>query len=345
MTQTDRVDRRPKMVDVGRAAGVSAQTVSRYFTGTGYVSAETRERIEQAIRELGYTFNRAARDLRVKSTQTVGVLSIGAPVYGAWAVMSGLNRAAQGAQFGLVTSEVELEAWSDAEASAAMHEALERLLAARVDGIVVSSQYTGIEEQLEGVWEKLPVVILAGGDWPHADTARIDSCEAGMLATTHLLDLGHRSILHVGGPEGLEAAAERERGYRQALARAGVDPLPVVRGDWSSASGERCGLDVDPDSFSAVFAANDQMALGVMSALRARGRNAPLDFSIVGVDDMPDARFFAPPLTTVFMDLVGLGRAGFEMITERIRTGERVPPRVIRPTLVVRESTAPHPAN
>lgn len=340
MTQPTQPRRHPKMADVGRLAGVSAQTVSRYFTGTGYVSAETRERIEVAIRELGYTFNQAARHLRAKSTETVGVLTIGTPVYGSWAVMAGLNHAARSTRFGLVTSQAEVELGSDPNAPAAIREALERLLAARVDGIVVSSQYAGIEDQLNGVWESLPVVILAGGTWPHADTARIDSHEAGTLATEHLLGLGHTRILHVAGPEGLEAASERERGYRDALRDAGITPLPVVRGDWSAASGEACGLAVDPDSFTAVFCANDQMALGFLSALRKGGRTAPEDYSIVGVDDMPDARYFAPALTTVFMDLVGLGQAGFEMIAERIQSGERAAPRTIRPTLVIRESTA-----
>lgn len=330
---------RPRMADVGRAAGVSAQTVSRYFTGKGYVGAATRARIDAAIAELGYTFNQAARDLRVKSTQTVGVLSIGAPVYGSWAVMSGLNQAAYGSPFGLVTSHVELELLTDPQGATALDEAIDRLLAARVDGLVVSSQYGGIEERLQGVWERLPVVVLAGGEWPHADSASIDSHEAGLLATRHLVGLGHTRILHVAGPADLEAAQQRERGYLDALIEAGLEPLPVVRGDWSAASGEACALALDPRSFTAVFAANDQMALGFSSVMRTRGLVAPIHYSLVGVDDMPDARYFAPPLTTIFMDLAGLGRLGFSMVTEAITSGKPCGHRSIRPSLVIREST------
>lgn len=339
MTETNGLGRRPKMVDVGRLAGVSAQTVSRYFTGTGYVGAETRERIEAAIKELDYTFNQAARNLRVNSTQTIGVLMTGPSVYGTWSILAGLNEAAGHAGFGLLTSQADAYP-DDPERQDSIHQALERLLRARVDGIVVSSPYEGIENLLEHVWDTVPVVILAGKSWPNADSATVDSYEAGVLATRHLLELGHRRILHIAGPENRNEARERHRGFLDSLRDAAAVPLPVLRGDWSAESGEAVGRVVDPRDFTAVFSANDQMALGFMSAMRHRHRDAPEAYSIVGVDDMPDARFFAPPLTTVYMDFVGLGRAGFEMITERLRTGERAQRRVIRPTLVIRESTA-----
>ncbi|HQY99442.1 MAG TPA: LacI family DNA-binding transcriptional regulator [Propionicimonas sp.] len=338
MAESGSITRRPKMVDVGRLAGVSAQTVSRYFTGTGYVGTETRKRIEAAIDELDYTFNQAARNLRVNSTQTVGVLMTGPSVYGTWSIMSGLNQAAHLARYGVVTSQVDIDP-ADPEAPGAIHLALERLLVSRVDGIIVSSPYLGIEDLLEHVWETVPVVILSGRAWPNADSATVDSYLAGLLATRHLLALGHRRILHIAGPENRNEAHERERGYLDALADPGVVPLAVARGDWSAESGEAVGLSVNPESFTAVFSANDQMALGFMSALRRRGLVAPQDYSIVGVDDMPDARYFAPPLTSVYMDFPALGRAGFEMIVKRIATGKRVARRVIEPVLVVREST------
>jgi DNA-binding LacI/PurR family transcriptional regulator len=326
------------MIDVGRLAGVSAQTVSRYFTGTGYVGVETRERIERAIKELGYTFNASARNLRVNSTQTVGVLMTGPSVYGTWSIMSGLNEAAASAGYGLVTSQVD--AGPDQPGTqGAIHQALQRLLIARVDGIVVSSPYEGIENLLEQVWNTVPVVILAGRSWPNADSAMVDSYEAGLVATRHLIDLGHTRILHIAGPDNRNEARDRQRGYLDALNEAGLGSLPVHRGDWSAESGEAVGQAVNPATFTAVFSANDQMALGFMSALRKRGRQAPDDYSIVGVDDMPDARYFAPPLTSVHMDFIGLGRAGFQMITERIQSGERAHRRVIHPNLVVREST------
>lgn len=328
------------MVDVGRLAGVSAQTVSRYFTGKGYVGAETRDRIEAAIRELNYQFNGSARNLRVDSTQTVGVLTTGPSNYGTWSIVQGLNEAAHDAGYALFTSQLEYDP-SDAGAPHEIHQALDRFLSARVDGLLISSIYPGIEDMLERVWETVPVVILSGRTWPKADSATVDSYEAGLLATSHLLELGHTRILHIAGPEHVNEADERERGYRQALAAAGVNPLPIVRGDWTAQSGDEVGACVDPQDFTAVFSGNDQMALGFMSAMRRRGLVAPADYSIVGVDDMPDARHFAPPLTSVWMDFVELGRVGFQMLAERIRTGERVARRVIQPNLIPRESSAP----
>ncbi len=328
------------MVDVGRLAGVSAQTVSRYFTGTGYVSTETRERVEAAIRELDYQFNQSARNLRVNATQTIGVLMTGPSLFGSWSILTGLNEAAQAAGYGLVTSQVDVGP-DDPNEQDVIHHALERLLIARVDGIVVSSPYPGIEDLLERAWETVPVVILSGRSWPKADSIVVDSYEAGLLATGHLLELGHTRILHIAGPEDRNEAHERERGYLDSLSQAGSTPLPRLRGDWSAESGYAVGEAVEPSDFTAVFSANDQMALGFMSALRRRKLHAPAAYSIVGVDDMPDARYFAPPLTTVYMDFVALGRAGFEMVTARKRPGKRVAHKIIHPRLIVRESTAP----
>lgn len=337
MTHQDAPARAPKMADVGRLAGVSAQTVSRYFTGTGYVSAPTRERIEAAVAELGYQLNHTARSLRVNATRTIGVLTTGPSLYGSWAVLSGLNQAAATAGYSLLTVQLEADL-TGAGVPGWMHGALDRFLSARVDGIVVSSSHPGIENLLERVWERVPVVLVSGSSWPLADSATVDSYEAGVLATEHLLRLGHDRVLHLAGPEGVNESAERERGYRDVLERAGLPVLPVARGDWSAASGGAIGEAVDLGGFTAVFSGNDQMALGFMSALRARGRVAPDDYAIVGVDDMPDARFYTPALTSVAMDFVGLGRAALEMILHRIRSGERVPRRVLHPVLVERDS-------
>jgi DNA-binding LacI/PurR family transcriptional regulator len=328
------------MVDVGRLAGVSAQTVSRYYTGTGYVGADTRRRIESAIAKLNYQFNGSARNLRVNATRTVGVLTTGPSVYGTWSIVQGLNEAAHDAGYALFTSWVEFDQ-ADAGAPGEIHEALDRFLSARVDGILISSPYPGIEDTLERVWETVPVVIVSELAWPNADSATVDSYEAGLLATRHLIELGHRRILHIAGPEQVNEAHERERGYREALAEVAATPLPVLRGDWSAQSGYDAGAGADAREFSAVFSGNDQMALGFMNALRRRGLVAPDDYSIVGVDDMPDARHFAPPLTSVWMDFVELGRVGFRMLLERITTGERVARHVIHPYLVPRESSAP----
>lgn len=131
MADVEPGSRRPRMADVGKLARVSAQTVSRYFSGKGYMSDTTRERIESAIQQLGYTFNQPARNLRLNSTQTIGVLLTGASVYGMWAIFSGLNDAAHRAGYSLLTSHVDAEP-DDPETQAEIRQALQRLLVARV---------------------------------------------------------------------------------------------------------------------------------------------------------------------------------------------------------------------
>lgn len=329
------------MADVGRVAQVSAQTVSRYFTGAGYVSTEARARIEAAVAELGYQPNHAARSLRVNRSDTIGVLAVGALNFGSAGILAGLTAAARRQRYPLVIAHVDVDS-TLAAAAVDVRRALRFFMSSRVDGIVVTTPYLGTEDLLDGLWETIPVVTLSGQPRSTADSASIDSHAAGLLATRHLVQLGHRRVLHLAGPTDIEGS-RRERGYRDALGEADLPALPVVRGNWTAASGYAAGTAVALDSFTAVASANDEMALGFLSAMRERGRTAPDDFSIVGVDDMPDARYFSPPLTTMSMDFAALGGVGFTMLHERIHTGTRRETVTLTPALVVRSSTAPPP--
>jgi DNA-binding LacI/PurR family transcriptional regulator len=343
MTMRPRISPRtqPSMADVGRLADVSAQTVSRYFTGTGYVSAETRERITAAVAELGYRPNHLARAFRVNRTNTIGVMTMGAMNYGITALYSGLTQAARATDYSVVISHID----ADMDAPGALEEArqvLENLQSLQVDGIILATQYRDADELFEGISDRLPVVTLSGRPRPSADTAALDSYQAGLLATQHLIQLGHERIVHVSGARDRNETFERERGYLAAMNEAGLAPLPPLPGtDWSAESGHRAGMVADPATFTAVFAANDEIALGFMSALRSRGFEAPRDYSIVGVDDMPETPFYAPPLTTMRMDFNQLGTVAFEMVRHHIETGERVDLQVLPSALVIRESTAP----
>jgi len=329
---------RPSLTDVGRVAGVSAQTVSRYFTGRGYVGTETRERIDAAIAQLGYRPNNAARSLRAGRSQTLGVLALGPLNYGAAAILSGLTQTATAAGYALMIAQLDLDPELPTS-SRQVRRALDAFLSSRVEGIVVTSPYRDTEESLGEVWDSVPILILSGRPQSSHYAATIDSHAAGLLATRHLIELGHRRILHIAGPGKRNESVEREGGYLEALAEAGLDPLPAVRGDWSSTSGHAAGLAVDPSSFSAVFAGNDQMALGFVAAMRERALLAPRDYSIVGVDDMPDARYFSPPLSTMAMDFTRLGETAIQMVLHHIETGERMANQTIAPVLVAREST------
>ncbi|WOF22892.1 LacI family DNA-binding transcriptional regulator [Microbacterium betulae] len=328
---------------MARLAGVSAQTVSRFFTGVGYVHADTRERISAAVDELGYRPNHAARNLRSRRSDSVGVLSMGGLNHGTATLLTGLSETARAVGFDLSTTHLDLdfaaEGWQE-EA----RRSLERFLSIQVDGIIVATPVLGVEEVFPDPGDPTPLLTIS--ERPHGGlaSASMHSHGAGVQATEHLLSLGHTRVLHVAGPRTRNEAFERERGYREAMAAAGLEPL-VAEGarDWTAESGFLAARSLDPSSFTAVFAANDELALGVMSAMSARGLTAPADFSIVGVDDMPSSAFFSPPLTSVRLDFRRLGREAFRLLHRLIRddaSPERV---VVEPELVVRGSTARRP--
>lgn len=332
------------MADVARLADVSTQTVSRYFTGVGYVRTETRERIAAAIEELGYVPNQSARTLRTSRTNSVGVLTMGAFNYGKAGVLTGLGVAALEAGVTLTIAALDLDFEAEGWESEARR-ALDHFKSVQVDGVVVSTPLPDVGKLLADWDQSTPLITVS--ELPSADksSAGTHSHAAGLEATQHLIGLGHRDIVHVAGPSTRNEARERERGYRDAMLGAALVPQVLHVADWSSMSGFRAGELADPATFTAVFAANDEIALGFMSAMERRGLRAPGDFSIVGVDDMPTAAFFSPPLTTMRMDFRALGIATFKMLRHQILTGERGQHYVVEPVLVVRDSTARIPRN
>jgi DNA-binding LacI/PurR family transcriptional regulator len=176
---------------------------------------------------------------------------------------------------------------------------------------------------------------------PEADffTVSVDQRRGAALAAQHLIELGHREIVHLSGPLDWLDARERDRAWHEHLAAAGLPARPSAVGDWSSDSGYAFGRSVDVD-LTAVFAANDQMALGLMHALHERGIRVPHDVSVVGFDDVPDARHFVPPLTTVRQDFRALGSLSVSTLLAELE-GDDVPRRtVLEPELIVRASTA-----
>lgn len=331
---------RPSMADVGRAAGVSAQTVSRYFSGVGYVGGATREKIAAAVAELGYRPNRAAGSLRARHTGIIGVLTVGELVHGSAQILTGLSQAARRLEQTLMIAQVELgyeaEGWRGEVGRAVDH-----FLSAPVDGIVVSTSISGVDEALDAARAHVPVVNLSERPRVLDGSVGTHSFTAGYEGTGYLIGQGHTAVIHLAGPATRHEAIERERGYREAMRDAGLEALVVGEArDWSSATGFAAAQQVDVDRFTGVFASNDEIALGFLSAMERRGRKAPTDFSIVGVDDMPAAAYFSPPLTTMRLDFQGVGRTTLQTVHEMIRTGENTARRVIEPELRIRESVA-----
>ncbi|MCU1530228.1 MAG: hypothetical protein JWP75_3991 [Frondihabitans sp.] len=327
------------MADVGRAAEVSAQTVSRFYTG-GYVSPEARTAIERAIHDLGYQRSRLPNILRSERTDTIGYLSMGPLNFGNSGILTGISQAARTEQQSLITTQLDLDPSAPSSRTEVEH-TLENFLSMRVDGIVVGTPYSGLEDLLQLAGRSVEVVSLSEAVTVGIDSVHADSYGAARLAVEHLIALGHRKILHLAGPGNRNEAGERVRGYLDELGAAGLDPLPLVHcAEWDAASGAACAVTVDDSTYTAVFAANDEIALGFMSAERARGRTAPENYSIVGVDDMPEARYFVPPLTSAGLDFVQLGETALHMVLDRIRNTSERPREIISATLSIRQSTA-----
>ena len=327
--------RRVSMADVAERAGVSGQTVSRVVNASPRVDPETRARIEAAMTELGYRPHRAARALRTGRTQTIGLVVSTLASVGNSRMLQAVADAA--ATRGYALTVVTLGADGDVAA------AFERLAEQGVDGAIVLNEATAHVRGADVGAAGLRLVVV---DSPRDDrfgVVETDHAGGARHATEHLLALGHATVRHLAGPDGSFAAAERERGWREALTAAGASVPPVVRGDWTSASGFAAASALLESGATAVFAANDQMALGVLRAVAESGRAVPGDVSVVGFDDVADAADYRPPLTTVRQDFDALGARAVAALVDGIEAGTPAAFETVPTRLVVRESTAPAP--
>ena len=326
----------PRMVDVARLAGVSHQTVSRVLNDSPLVGPELRERVNEAIRLLGYRRNRAARTLATRRTMNLGVLCFGIEKYGPTLALYGMAEASREAGYG--TSLVSLP---DVDRDT-VRAALEHLVAIGVDGIAVIAPVRGAMDAVLGFMEELPLTAFEPGAVHGGRIVAIDEVLGARLATRHLVELGHKTVWHVAGPSGWLGSEARIRGWREELAAHGLAMHEPIRGDWSAASGHRAGkLLAENPNVTAIYVANDQMSLGLIEALNECGKEIPNDISIVGFDDIPEAAFFRPPLTTVKLDFEEVGRCCVEQLLRMIN-GEELPlVPLLDPVLRVRRSTAP----
>ncbi|KAF2414884.1 LacI family transcriptional regulator [Microbacterium sp. B35-04] len=325
--------RRVSMADVAARAGVSGQTVSRVVNGSPRVDPETRTRVEAAMAELGYRPHRAARALRTGRTQTIGLVVSTLASVGNSRMLQAVADAA--AARGYALTVVTLGADGDVSA------AFERLSDQGVDGAIVLNEATERVREADLRAAGLTLVVV---DSPRDDRFGIietDHAGGARGAVNHLLELGHETVHHLAGPAGSFAAAERERGWRDGLEAAGATVPAVVRGDWTSASGFAAASALLIDGVTAVFAANDQMALGLLRALAEAGHAVPDHVSVVGFDDVADAADYRPPLTTVHQDFDALGARAVAALVDGIEAGAPAAFETVPTRLVVRASTAP----
>jgi DNA-binding LacI/PurR family transcriptional regulator len=250
-------------------------------------------------------------------------------------MLYGIEQAARGTYFVSIASLPALDHGSALDA-------VERLLGQGVEGIIVIAPSTSAVAALGGMPAEVPLVAVGCGTSAPLASVAVDNAAGAMAATRYLLGLGHRCVHYVGGPETSLDGQERTAGWRQALISAGVRPPEILTGDWSSRSGYAAGraLAAMPE-VTAVLCVNDQMALGVIRAMSESGRAVPDDVSVVGFDDIPEAEFFRPPLTTVRQDFAELGRRALRLLVQKIG-GARAdgPQQPVGTQLVVRDSAA-----
>ncbi|MDA8372224.1 MAG: LacI family DNA-binding transcriptional regulator [Nocardiopsaceae bacterium] len=332
--------RSPVMADVARLAGVSHQTVSRVLNGHPNVRTETQARVQAAIEELGYRRNSSARALVTRRTGVIGVVSFDTTHYGPAQTLAGIGRAARAS--GYFLSVVTLQTVT----RKAVREAMDYLAQQSVEGYIVIAPKRAVVEGLADQSVDRPIVAVEGGEAPDLPMVCVDQVGGAYLATRHLLDLGHRTVHHIAGPRDWLEAEGRVEGWRQALADAGAPVPEPLCGDWKPRSGYDLGgrLARDPD-VTAIFVANDQMALGTLRSLGESGVRVPEDVSVVGFDDIPEAEFFTPPLTTVSQDFSEVGQRSIRLLVELLEAadgdGSAAPAQHVIPArLVTRKSTA-----
>ncbi|MGV9271137.1 LacI family DNA-binding transcriptional regulator [Kitasatospora sp. NPDC003701] len=329
------------MRDVARVAGVSKQTVSRVLNGSPAVRPETRTRVLAAVAELGYLPNQAARALTTGQTRTIGVIAYDVADFGPANVVQGIALAGQEA--GYMVSVAPMRSLGHVP----VREAANRLLERSVDGLITIAPHRDIAEALLDLPRKVPVVAVDGSLDPLVPVIAADQREGSRRATEQLLHLGHRTVHHLAGPSGWIAAEQRREGWLAALAAAGAPvPDPLV-GDWTAAAGYELGrvLAADPE-VTAVHAANDQMAIGLLRALHEAGRRVPDQVSVIGFDDVPEAAYTIPPLSTVRVNFADIGRRCISVLVEQLRSGLAVRPQrpwLLPSELVVRASTGRPP--
>ncbi|WP_431246585.1 LacI family DNA-binding transcriptional regulator [Leifsonia xyli] len=328
--------RKANIFDVARLAGVSHQTVSRVLNDLPNVRPATRKRVEDAIRQLHYTPSPAARALVTKRSRTIGLVQASAGEYGPSQTALAFSEAARDAQYVVLTIEMATGE------GGAVRNAVETLVRQNVEGVVLICDNRYV---LDAIYESeigIPIVSIDAGAPAHSLSASIDQVGGARQAVRHLIELGHRDILHLAGPMHSPDAQARIEGWRAELAEDGLVARPHGVGDWTASSGYQFGRTFPvAEPFTAAFVANDQMAIGFISALTERGYRVPGDVSVVGFDDIPEAQYVHPGLTTVRQDFSALGQSALSLVLEVVDGGEDVRSAGPLPTaLQVRGSTA-----
>jgi LacI family transcriptional regulator len=332
--------------DVANLAGVSTKTVSRVVNNQGEISQQTRERVQVAIDQLGYRPNILARSLIHKRTNTLGVVAWGIDYFGPSRTVVGIEQQAHQLEYSLFLNLVDRPDNGDTE------QVLDTLITHRVDGIIWAVPQVGNNRD----WlttthmEQLPpIVFLSMQPQPGLAVVSVDNFSGAEQATQHLIQQGCRKIGIITGPLAWWEARERYAGWKAAMEQANLatPASMVVEGEWTAISGEQGLLKLlnQEADIDAVFASNDQIALGAIGAAHRLGRRIPQDLAFVGFDNIPESACFWPPLTTVYQQLMDAGRIAVQTLhkmieaTREFRTPGEATVTLVKPELIVRASS------
>jgi DNA-binding LacI/PurR family transcriptional regulator len=286
--------------DVAQVAGVSHTTVWRVFNDHLGVRAETRDRVHHAMRQLGYRLNPAARTLVTQRSNILGVITTDSASFSTTSILHGFERAARSAGYFVTITSAETST------RGALRRAVNRLHDQAVEGALTLVPPDSTTATIMPA--PFPMVAIGPRRRAAAGVVTVDTAAGAVVATTHLLERGHATVHHVSGPMNCPEARLRRAAWQRTLRAAGARQPRSLAGDWTARSGYELGLRLarDPD-VTAVFCANDNMAIGVLRAMFETGRRVPDEVSVVGFDDIPEAAYTTPPLTTVRQDFAALG--------------------------------------
>lgn len=337
---------RTTIADVARIADVSKATVSRVLAGQSkYIREETRQRVQKAIEELGYHPSDMARSLKSKRSCTLGVVGYGLEFFGPSCTISGIEQEASELGYTLLLHLIRQPETNNVE------ELLERMQSRYVDGIIwavpeIGENHAWLDDKSR--WPSVPIIFLSTE--PRADrfVAVVDNYHGGLMATRHLIAQGCQNIGLITGPLDWWEARQRKLGWKDALEGVGLPRKEgyAVEGNWSALSGEHglTQLLIHYPEIDGVFVCNDRMAVGALKTARQLGRRVPEDLAIIGYDDVQDAEYFYPALSTIRQDMIELGRLAVRKLGQVIEAEQNdvacQPEAVIlQPELIVRTSS------
>jgi DNA-binding LacI/PurR family transcriptional regulator len=327
---------RASIVEVAKLAAVSTQTVSRVANGSPDVRESTRQRVITVMNQLGYRPNSAGRALKRGSFRTIGVITFSLSSVGNMRALEAIALRAARQDFAITLIPVITPT------QAGIQGAFSRMGELAVDAVIAIMEVHLLDAATVTLPPGVKVVVVDSDAGDRYSVVDNDQSDGAHKAVKHLLDLGHETVWHVTGPGESFASERRAAAWRKTLTAEGRPVPPVIRGDWSADSGYAAGLRLaDEPGCTAVFAANDHMALGLLRAFREKGRSVPEDISLVGFDDVPEASSYTPPLTTVHQNFADVGNRCVDNVLQQIRTNSTAPGVTLVPTeLVIRQSTA-----